>query len=258
MAAVATTAGHDFFLTAPYHSFSISATEDVIATVVLLASASPSASSSCGPATASRGATRRRCGRSMRRVAGVDAGADRGWLIMAACQELLDTLDADEIEYLPGAVPPIDGGHGHAAVTVPCRTTTDRDRWTMALPVESLGRPVGYFDVVVRAVEGALPASASTPGPRRRARRCPRGGADPARFVPQRQLTFIFGCAAASVALRARRSRRRTTTHRSVGSGDAETFGQVLPGSAVSGMSTPSWSATDSARSRSFSPSLRT
>ena len=148
VAAVATTAGHDFFLTAPYHSFSISATEDVIATLVLLGVGLAIGelvvrtrhSESVALAQTMRV-------ESMRRVAGVEAGADRGWLIMAACQELIDTLDADEIEYVPGAVPPTMAVMGHGRVTVPCRTTSDRDRWTMALPVESLGRPVGYFDV---------------------------------------------------------------------------------------------------------------
>ena len=35
----------------------------------------------------------------------------------------------------------------HSSVTVPSRVTTDRDRWTMALPVESLGRCLGHFEI---------------------------------------------------------------------------------------------------------------
>lgn len=85
----------------------------------------------------------------MRRVAGVGAGGDDpGWLISAAGDELVELLDADAVEYVPGPPPPGLPRLGHGKVVVPSEPAAGQRSLGSALlvlPVERSGLTLAHF-----------------------------------------------------------------------------------------------------------------
>ena len=154
IAAVMTVAAFDFFFTRPFYSLAIHGQDDVITTLVLLVVGLVVAELVVRTRRSERVAAERAARvESMRRVAGMGSANERpGWLITAAGEELLTTLGADEIVYRAGAP---DGGFpvlGHGRITVPSGAPPLvepdwAEGWTLALPVDSFGRPIGHFQV---------------------------------------------------------------------------------------------------------------
>jgi K+-sensing histidine kinase KdpD len=151
VAALCATACFDVFLTRPYGSFTIDAGDDLVTTGVLLLVGLTVSGLVVAKERSDRMADERgREVRSMRRVAGVGAGGDDpGWLISAAGNELVELLDADTVEYVPGAPPADLPRLGHGKVVVPATSAgpdvTD-DRWVV-LPVERSGEALAHFRI---------------------------------------------------------------------------------------------------------------
>ena len=147
VAALVATACFDVLLTRPYGSFSIDAGQDLVTTLVLLAVGLIVAALVAAKERSGRlAADRSREVRSLRRVAGVTAGrGDPGWLITAAGDELVELLDADLVEYVPGPAPPELPRLGHGKVVVAEGAGVRPPSARLALPVDAGGRSVAHF-----------------------------------------------------------------------------------------------------------------
>jgi hypothetical protein len=158
--AVVTAACFDFFLTRPYGSLTIHASEDLVTTLALLVVGSVVAELVVLQQRSDRrAAARERDVRSLRRVAGVSAGGDdAGWLILAACSEVAEVLGVEEVDYEPGPPPPTMPWLGHGKIVVPAAGADgDRDGLPVALPIGREGSVRSHL-VVHFASSGQLRA----------------------------------------------------------------------------------------------------
>ena len=142
-------AAFDYFLTAPYRSFRIAGTDDIVITAVLLLVGLVVAQLESARERADRSAAdRSRDLDSLRRVAGLGAGGgDVGWLIRAACAEMVELLESDNVEYRPGPAPNHLFRLGHGKVTLPGNAAgrSPEDSCTVAGPVDNGGHHIGHF-----------------------------------------------------------------------------------------------------------------
>jgi hypothetical protein len=163
VAGVVTALSFDYFLTAPYGSFSIHRSDDVV-TTVLLAVVGVVGGELVERARRSTADARARRAEldGFHRRAELAAGGERpGRLIARTGEELTTLLALSDISYERGPAPADVAVLTHWGATVPARAGPGGPE-TVALPVRAHGRDLGHFRLVFPRPTAGMAVSADT------------------------------------------------------------------------------------------------
>jgi Domain of unknown function (DUF4118) len=164
VAAVSAALAYDFFLTAPYGSFTIERGDD-LETVVVLGLIGLVAGELVERARRSEAAAiagRRELARVRRRAELAAGGEPPGRLIEQSAEELTELLDLKACRYIPAPTPEDLPVFTHDAIRVPGAFSDDAPRAAVALPVRAHGRDLGHFLLVFPTESFGLRATVDT------------------------------------------------------------------------------------------------
>ena len=150
VAALSAALSYDFFLTVPYHSFTIDRGDDV-ETTVLLALIGLIAGEIVERARRNEAVAieRRRELDRIERRSELAAGGERpGRLIALSAEELTDLLDLEACTFVPTPPPEDLPIFTHGAISVPSLIDPTAPSGSAALPVRAHGRDLGHFLLV--------------------------------------------------------------------------------------------------------------
>jgi K+-sensing histidine kinase KdpD len=163
-AAVSAAAAYDFFLTAPYGSFSIERGDDV-ETVVLLGLIGLIAGELVERGRRSEAAAiagRRELAQVHRRAELAAGGEPPGRLIEQSAYELTALLDLKACRFVPAPPPGEMPVFTHDAIRVPAAIDDQAPRSAVVLPVRAHGRDLGHFLLVFPTESFGLGVSVDT------------------------------------------------------------------------------------------------
>jgi Domain of unknown function (DUF4118) len=160
VAGVVTALSFDYFLTAPYGSFSIHRRDDVVTTVLLavVGVLGGELVERARRSTADARARRAELDRFHRRAELAAGGERPSRLIARTGEELTSLLALNDISYERGPAPADMAVLTHWGATVPARAGPE----TVAFPVRAHGRDLGHFRLVFARPTAGMAVSADT------------------------------------------------------------------------------------------------